>query len=104
MRTRITDLLGIEHPIVQGGMQWVATAELAAAVSEAGGLGIISALTQPTKNPRVAGIRNRATNTGPIAVRMPMAKVEAEITPTLITNSAPADHESPSAAAPSRVA
>lgn len=48
MQTRLTELFGIRHPIVQGGMQWVATAELAAAVSEAGGLGIISALTQPT--------------------------------------------------------
>jgi NADH:quinone reductase (non-electrogenic) len=46
--TRVTELLGITHPIIQGGMQWVATAPLAAAVSEAGGLGIISALTQPT--------------------------------------------------------
>jgi nitronate monooxygenase len=41
-------LLGIEHPIVQGGMQSVGVAELAAAVSEAGGLGILTALTQPT--------------------------------------------------------
>ncbi len=48
IRTRFTDLIGIEHPIVQGGMQWVGRAELAAAVSEAGGLGIITALTQPT--------------------------------------------------------
>jgi nitronate monooxygenase len=40
--------LGIEHPIVQGGMMWVGRAELAAAVSNAGGLGIITALTQPT--------------------------------------------------------
>ncbi len=48
IRTRITELLGIEHPIVQGGMQWVGTAELAAAVSNAGGLGILTALTQPT--------------------------------------------------------
>lgn len=47
-RTRITDLLGIEHPIVQGGMMWVGRAELAAAVSNAGGLGILTALTQPT--------------------------------------------------------
>ena len=43
MKTRITELLGIEYPIIQGGMAWVATAELAAAVSEAGGLGIIGA-------------------------------------------------------------
>jgi nitronate monooxygenase len=48
MKTRITELLGIEHPIVQGGMMWVGTAEMAAAVSNAGGLGIITALTQPT--------------------------------------------------------
>jgi len=48
LRTRATDLLGIEHPIVQGGMMWVGRAELAAAVSNAGGLGILTALTQPT--------------------------------------------------------
>jgi NADH:quinone reductase (non-electrogenic) len=46
-RTRITEMLGIEHPIVQGGMQNVGYAELASAVSEAGGLGILTALTQP---------------------------------------------------------
>lgn len=48
MKTRITELLGIEHPIVQGGMQWVGVAELASAVSNAGGLGIVTGLTQPT--------------------------------------------------------
>jgi NADH:quinone reductase (non-electrogenic) len=47
-RTRITDKLGIRVPIVQGGMQWVGRAELAAAVSNAGALGILTALTQPT--------------------------------------------------------
>jgi NAD(P)H-dependent flavin oxidoreductase YrpB (nitropropane dioxygenase family) len=47
-RTRITELLGIERPIVQGGMQSIGVAELAAAVSNAGGLGILTALTQPT--------------------------------------------------------
>ncbi|WP_278223248.1 NAD(P)H-dependent flavin oxidoreductase [Mycolicibacterium gadium] len=46
--TRFTEAFGIEHPIVQGGMQWVGRAELAAAVSDAGGLGLITALTQPT--------------------------------------------------------
>jgi NADH:quinone reductase (non-electrogenic) len=46
--TRFTELVGIEHPIVQGGMMWVGRAELAAAVSNAGGLGILTALTQPT--------------------------------------------------------
>ncbi|MDH3208296.1 MAG: nitronate monooxygenase, partial [Gemmatimonadota bacterium] len=48
MRTRITELFGIEHPIVQGGMHYVGYAELAAAVSNAGGLGIVTGLTQPT--------------------------------------------------------
>ena len=48
MKTRITELLNIQYPIVQGGMQWVGRAELAAAVSNAGGLGILTALTQPT--------------------------------------------------------
>ncbi|WP_315832412.1 nitronate monooxygenase family protein [Bradyrhizobium prioriisuperbiae] len=48
MKTRITDLFGIEHPIIQGGMHYVGFAELAAAVSNAGGLGIITGLTQKT--------------------------------------------------------
>ncbi|MCQ9379442.1 nitronate monooxygenase family protein [Methyloversatilis sp. XJ19-49] len=48
MKTRITDMLGIRYPIVQGGMMWVGTAELSSAVSNAGGLGILTALTQPT--------------------------------------------------------
>ncbi len=47
MKTRITDLLGIEYPIFQGGMAWVADYHLAAAVSEAGGLGIIGAANAP---------------------------------------------------------
>lgn len=48
LKTRITEILGIEHPIVQGGMQHVGYAELTSAVSNAGGLGILTALTQPT--------------------------------------------------------
>ncbi len=48
IRTRVTEQLGIAYPIIQGGMQWVGVAELAAAVSNAGGLGILTALTQPT--------------------------------------------------------
>jgi len=47
IKTRVTELLGIEYPIIQGGMAWVATHELAAAVSEAGGLGIIAAGNAP---------------------------------------------------------
>lgn len=48
MKTRITELFGIRHPIIQGGMHFVGFAELAAAVSSAGGLGMITALTQKT--------------------------------------------------------
>ncbi len=48
--TRLTQLLGIKYPIIQGGLQWFATAQLASAVSEAGGLGIISSLTFPDQN------------------------------------------------------
>lgn len=48
LKTRFTELVGIDYPIVQGGMMWVGRAELAAAVSNGGGLGILTALTQPT--------------------------------------------------------
>ncbi|MEU0871501.1 NAD(P)H-dependent flavin oxidoreductase [Nocardia brasiliensis] len=48
LRTRFTETFGVEHPIVQGGMMWVGRAELVAAVANAGGLGFITALTQPT--------------------------------------------------------
>jgi len=47
MKTKITELLGIEYPIIQGGMAWVAECHLAAAVSEAGGLGLIGAASAP---------------------------------------------------------
>jgi NAD(P)H-dependent flavin oxidoreductase YrpB (nitropropane dioxygenase family) len=57
MKTRVTDLLDIRVPIVQGGMQWVGRAELASAVSNAGGLGILTALTQPTPEHLRAEIR-----------------------------------------------
>ena len=45
LTTKVTEMLGIEYPIIQGCMQWIAKAELAGAVSEAGGLGIISSST-----------------------------------------------------------
>ncbi|MFE9579488.1 NAD(P)H-dependent flavin oxidoreductase [Nocardia sp. NPDC006044] len=48
LRTRFTETFGVRHPIVQGGMMWVGRAELVAAVANAGGLGFITALTQPT--------------------------------------------------------
>jgi NADH:quinone reductase (non-electrogenic) len=70
-KTRITELLGIEHPIVQGGMQGVGTAELASAVSNAGGLGILTALTQPSPEALRAEIdRTRSMTSKPIGVNM----------------------------------
>lgn len=56
MKTRITELLNIEHPIIQGGMHYVGLAELASAVSNAGGLGIITGLTQGTPEKLAAEI------------------------------------------------
>ncbi len=47
MKTKVTEILGIEYPIIQGGMAWVAEHHLAAAVSEAGGLGLIGAASAP---------------------------------------------------------
>ena len=49
MKTKVTELLGIEYPIIQGGMAWVAEYHLAAAVSEAGGLGLIGAASAPAE-------------------------------------------------------
>ena len=57
MKTRITEMLGIRHPIVQGGMHYVGFAEMAAAVSNAGGLGIITGLTQGTPEKLAAEIK-----------------------------------------------
>jgi nitronate monooxygenase len=57
MHTRITELLGIRHPIIQGGMHYVGFAELASAVSNAGGLGIITGLTQRTPDALAREIR-----------------------------------------------
>jgi nitronate monooxygenase len=56
-RTKVTEMLDIEYPIIQGGMQWVACAELVSAVSNAGGLGILSALTFPSPKELAAEIR-----------------------------------------------
>lgn len=57
MRTRVTELLGVRYPIIQGGMQWVGRAELSSAVSNAGGFGILTALTQPDPEALAAEIR-----------------------------------------------
>jgi len=58
MQTRITELFGIQHPIIQGGMHYVGLADLAAAVSNAGGLGIITALTLKTPDDLAAEIKH----------------------------------------------
>ncbi|AOB31157.1 nitronate monooxygenase [Bordetella sp. H567] len=71
VQTAITRLLGIEHPIIQGGMQWVARAELVAAVSNAGALGVLTALTQPTPEALHQEIaRVRAMTDRPFAVNL----------------------------------
>ena len=71
MKTRITELFGIERPIIQGGMHYVGFAELAAAVSNAGGLGIITALTQPSGKHLAAEIARARTMTDkPIGVNL----------------------------------
>src|SRR5712671_865317 len=48
LKTRFTEMFGVDHPIVQGGMQWVGRAELVSAVANAGALGFLTGLTQPT--------------------------------------------------------
>lgn len=71
IKTRITEMLGIEHPIVQGGMMNVGYAELASAVSNAGGVGIITALTQPTPDALRDEIeRTKAMTAKPFGVNM----------------------------------
>jgi nitronate monooxygenase len=71
MRTRFTEEFGIEHPIVQGGMQWVGRAELVAAVANAGALGHITALTQPTPEALVKEIeRCRELTDRPFGVNL----------------------------------
>lgn len=73
MKTRITELLGTRYPIIQGGMQWVGTAELASAVSNAGGLGVLTALTQPTPQALADEIaRCRAMTDQPFGVNLTM--------------------------------
>ncbi len=71
LTTRITELFGIEHPVIQGGMHYVGFAEMAAAVSEAGGLGIITGLTQGTPEKLAAEIaRCREMTLKPFGVNL----------------------------------
>jgi NAD(P)H-dependent flavin oxidoreductase YrpB (nitropropane dioxygenase family) len=66
VKTAITEMFGIEHPIIQGGMHYVGFAELAAAVSNAGGLGIITGLTQKTPELLAKEIARRPSPRRPI--------------------------------------
>jgi NAD(P)H-dependent flavin oxidoreductase YrpB (nitropropane dioxygenase family) len=71
LKTRVSELLGTRYPIIQGGMQWVGRAEMAAAVSNAGGLGILTALTQPTPEALAAEIeRCRGMTDQPFGVNL----------------------------------
>src|SRR6056297_1939850 len=70
IKTKICDLFEIKYPILQGGMAWVATGELAAAVSEAGGLGIIGAGNAPAENIREEIKKVKEKSDRPFAVNI----------------------------------
>ena len=71
IKTRFTEMFGVEHPIAQGGMQWVGRAELVAAVANAGALGFLTALTQPTPEHLVKEIaRTKALTDKPFGVNL----------------------------------
>lgn len=72
MKTRITELFGIEYPVIQGGMAWVATAELAAAVSNGGGLGLIAAGGAPAEVVREQIKKARTLTDKPFGVNVMM--------------------------------
>jgi enoyl-[acyl-carrier protein] reductase II len=72
IRTPLCDLLGIQHPILQGGMAWAATPELAAAVSNAGGLGIVGAGDQPPELVRQDLRRTRELTDRPFGANVPL--------------------------------
>lgn len=78
MKTRICDLLGIEYPIIQGGMAWVATYELATAVSEAGGLGIIGAGGAPASCVREQIKQAKKATDKPFGVNLMLMNPEAD--------------------------
>ena len=96
MKTRITELLGIEYPIIQGGMAWVAEHNLAAAVSEAGGLGLIGAANAPAEVVREEIRKARELTKKPFGVNIMLmspyadevAKVVAEEGVKIVTTGA----------------
>lgn len=78
MKTRVTDMLGIEYPIIQGGMAWVAEYHLASAVSEAGGLGIIGAGGAPAEFVREQIRKVKETTGNPFGVNLMLMNPEAD--------------------------
>lgn len=78
MKTEITELLGIEYPVIQGGMAWVAEANLAAAVSNAGGLGLIAAAAAPAEWVREQIRKVREMTDRPFGVNIMLMSPEAE--------------------------
>ena len=78
MKTRITELLGIKHPIIQGGMAWVAEHHLAAAVSEAGGLGLIGGANAPAEVVREEIRKAKALTDKPIGVNVMLLSPHAD--------------------------
>lgn len=107
LKTRFTELFRVTHPIIQGGMQWVGKAELVSAVANAGGLGMITALTQPTPEALTAEIaKTRNLTDGRFGVNLTIlpaikpppyaeyrqAIIEAGIDVVETAGSAPRDH------------
>ena len=78
MKTRITELLGIEYPIIQGGMAWVAEHNLAAAVSNAGGLGLIAAASAPPEVVREEIRKTKELTDKPFGVNVMLLNSNAE--------------------------
>lgn len=90
MKTRITELLGIKYPLIQGGMAWVATAELAAAVSEAGGLGLIAAGGAPAEVVREQIRKAKTLTSKPFGVNVMMMSPYAEEIMNMLAEEKPA--------------
>ena len=90
MKTRLTEILGIEYPIVQGGMAWVAESHLAAAVSEAGGLGLIAAANAPAEWVREQIQEVRKHTRKPFGVNIMMLSPNAdEVTQVVVEENVP---------------
>ncbi len=80
IKTKLTELIGIEHPIIQGGMQHVSRAELVAAVANAGALGFLTALTQPTPEALVSEVeRTRSMTDEPFGVNLTILPTQKPI-------------------------